>query len=207
MCPLVIASSTGAARSYASRSPPTIAKSCASSATETLPETGASSMYRWCRQASAASSATAAGPIVLISSTTEPGRSSSRRPLSTSTARAAGPSDTMVTTMSAAARSVGSAAAVAPSSTSGAQRSAVRFQTRSGNPARSRLWAMASPMRPMPANATVCTSTGRDDARTRPAVAGVSDKDLPAVHHVHLPGHVVGLGRGEVDEKRRQLGG
>jgi len=35
----------------------------------------------------------------------------------------------------------------------------------------------------------------------------MSDKDLPAVHHVHLPGHVVGLGRGEVDEERRQLFG
>ncbi len=48
------------------------------------------------------------GPIVLISSTIAPGRRFSRRPLSTSTERAACSSETIVTTMSAMASPAGS---------------------------------------------------------------------------------------------------
>src|SRR5262245_5461866 len=189
MWPFVMASRTGLARSYASPSPPTIAKSCAVSATETLPDTGASRTSTPRGSASRTRRATTAGPIVLISSTTEPGRKRSSRPLSTRTASAAAPSVSIVTTTAAAASSAGSATATAPSSTRGVHRAAVRFQTRSRNLARSTLRAMGRPMRPRPANPTIIGS----------------DKDLSAVHHVHLPGHVIGLGRGEVDEERREL--
>src|SRR5581483_9926780 len=188
-CPLVIESSTGVARSYAPSSPPTIAKSCAASATETLPETGASSRRTPCSSASRASSVAAVGPIVLISTTTDPGRRAERSPLADSTSRTASPSVSIVTTTSAPASAEGAGTATAPSSTSGSAREAVRFQTTSGKPARRTFRAIGRPIRPRPAKPTV----------------GVSDKNLPAVHHVHLPGHVVGLGRREVDEKRRDL--
>src|SRR5215208_2455702 len=207
--PLVIASRTGAAASYAARSPPTIAKSCAASATVTLPETGASRRYTSRCRASAASSRAASGPIVLISSTMEPGRSLSRSPLSTRTARTAAPSDTIVTTASAEASAAGSPAAVAPSATSGVHRSAVRFHTASGKPARRTFRAIAKPMRPIPAKPAVATFTGRGRlcASMPSGAAGASDKDLPAVDHVHLARHVVGLRRREIHEKRRDLGG
>ena len=88
----------------------------------------------------------------------------------------------------------------APPSTSGAQRSGVRFQTRSGKPAASRLRAIARPIRPIPANPTVTSACGSmtflEDGRLVKFTgsAWCLDKDLSAVHHVHLPRHVVGLG-------------
>src|SRR4051794_32800113 len=56
------------------------------------------------------------------------------------------------------------------------------------------LRATATPIRPSPANPTVIAVS-----------VPVSDEDLPTVHHVHLPGHVVGLRRGQVHEERREL--
>ena len=53
----------------------------------------------------------------------------------------------------------GLSGALAPASTSGAQRSAVRFQTTSGKPAASTLRAIARPIRPIPANPTVTVVT------------------------------------------------
>src|SRR3954447_5577137 len=125
-----------------------------------------------------------------MSMTIMPGRRRWPRPLSTTTARTASASASMVTTMSASASAAGSVATSAPSAASGSLRFGLRFQTMSGKPPAWMFRAIGSPMRPRPAKPTFNVD---------------SDEDLAAIDHVHLPGHVVGLGRGEVDEEGREL--
>ena len=104
-----------------------------------------------------ASSLARTGLIVEQSISIDPGRKPSASPCSPkTTASTSGESRTHVTTMSlAAARSLGLAASVAPSSTSGPARPGVRFHTASGKPARARLAAMAAPIVPKPAKPTL----------------------------------------------------
>jgi hypothetical protein len=72
------------------------------------------------------------------------------------TAATTPPSVSIVTTTSASATaSNGVFAATAPAATTAAARSRVRFQAWTANPAASSLWAIASPIRPVPRTATV----------------------------------------------------
>ena len=152
-----MAARTGRARSTSAASPPTMIVSVPFAAPSEPPETGASTM-RTSRSARCwASSLARTGLIVEQSISIDPGRRPSASPCSPkTTASTSGESRTHVTTMSlVVARSLGLAASVAPSSTSGPVRPGVRFHTVSGKPARARLAAMAAPIVPKPAKPTL----------------------------------------------------
>ena len=100
------AASTGRTRSKAVADPPTMVVSVPCSASAVLPDTGASRKSAPCRWASAAISRAAFGPIVLMSTATQPARHPASSPSGPhQTARAAAPSESMVMMTSLAAAS------------------------------------------------------------------------------------------------------
>ena len=131
------------------------------STVETLPETGASSSIAPRASIGDATARTVSGAIVLISSTTWPSCTTAATPSGppyvSSTAASSARLEITTSAPSTASATVSAAAAPVRSATSWAA-AAVRFQTRTGTPARRSVPTMAPPMRPAPTTATVIGS-------------------------------------------------
>ena len=146
-----MASKTGRARSKSTAFPPTIIARSAASAPLVPPDTGAS---RWAMPSSARCLLCAracSGFALDISIQTIPPVKAAQNLSSDSNASVAYPSDSIVTITSASAiASAAVGAVLAPASTKGAARSALRFQTVRSKPAAIRLRDIGAPIKPVP---------------------------------------------------------
>ena len=165
--------------SLASSGPLANTVSLPSSAGLRVPSTGASRNTSSRSRASSASSSSQEMPTVAVCTQIWPGVSPG--PAAVITSKTAGPSESMVTMMSAPrTASAGSSHRAAPSASSGSALLAVRFQARSDIPALSMFRAIPAPISPVPSNATDASDAAcsviphLSEGRRRVAPSGLS---------------------------------
>src|SRR5690242_15096495 len=202
MCTIVLpsASNSGRARSTSAASPPTMIERRASIAPSSPPDTGASSVAKPFAFARSAKSRLAAGEMLLMSTTSNPGWAPSAMPSGPKvTASTSGAFVTIVTTMSErSATSRGVLLTVAPSASSGLARDSVRLVTVSGKPAFRAFRAIGWPMIPRPTKPT--------RVLVGPAIASRIRSIALDVHGAHalFGSDEVGVGVGLTDVDRRE---